>query len=112
MTLALMSVAMTLAINFGVVRVASDFYDLAPAGERVSWYQTNGFTVGHASNYRGHLHFVGGLKAPLVEVGTYREMARLVDADENARVILYLEDYQDLERLPIEYWQPFRGSIW
>ena len=110
MTLALMSVAMTLAINFGVVRVASDFYDLAPAGERVSWYQTNGFTVGHASNYRGHLHFVGGLKAPLVEVGTYREMTRLVDADENARVILYLEDYQDLERLPIEYWQPFRGK--
>lgn len=109
MTLALMSVAMTLAINFGVVRVASDFYDLSPAGERVSWYQTNGFTVGHASSYRGHLHFVGGLKEPLIEVNTYREVARLVAKDHNARVIVYLEDGQDIARLPIEYWQPFRG---
>lgn len=109
MTLALMSVAMTLAINFGVVRVANDFYDLSPAGERISWYQENGVEIGHASSYRGHLHFVGALKQPLIEVNTYRDVSRLVREDENARVIIYVEEMQDLENMPVEYWQPFRG---
>lgn len=109
MTLALMSVAMTLAINFGVVRVANDFYDLAPAGERISWYQTNDISVGHASAYRGHLHFVGKLDKPLKEVHGYRDIERLVQRDPTARIILYTENQNDLNSRFVEYWQPFRG---
>ncbi len=110
MTLALMSVAMTLAINFGVVRVATEFYDLAPAGERVSWYQENGFLVGHSEDYRGHLHFVGRLEKPLVEVHSYRDLQALVSNDEDARIVLYLEN-DDFLNEQVEYWQPFRGRF-
>lgn len=109
MTLALMSVALTLAINFGVVRVATDFYDLTPAGERVSWYQSKGVKVAHLSGYRGHLHFVGKLQEPIVELGTMDDLATLIEEDPRSRVILYLEGKEELLDEMVEYWQPFRG---
>lgn len=110
MTLALMSVAMTLAINFGVVRVATEFYDLAPAGERISWYQKNNYLVGHGNDYRGQLHFVGELEKPLPEVYSYRDVKKLVSQDHNARVVLYMESFDAVQQSDVEYWQPFRGK--
>lgn len=109
MTLALMGVALTLAMNFGIVRVATDFYDLNPAGERLSWYQENDILVGHPINYRGHLHFVGRLESPLIEVGSRKDLLKLLTLDGNARMILYVEDHQQFEGGLVEYWQPFRG---
>lgn len=109
MTLALMGVALTLAMNFGVVRVATDFYDLDPVGERISWYQENNISVGHPVSYRGHLHFVGRLESPLVEVSSRRDLQKLFTLDENSRMILYVEDHSKFDNGVIEYWQPFRG---
>lgn len=109
MTLALMGVALTLAMNFGIVRVATDFYDLRPVGERLSWYQDNGIPVGHPINYRGHLHFVGQLESPLVEIGSRNDLGKLLASNENARVVLYTEDHQQFVEGVVEYWQPFRG---
>ena len=109
MTLALMSVALTLAINFGVVRVATDFYDLTPAGERISWYQSKGIKVAHLSGYRGHLHFVGKLEEPIVEIVTLADFKALMEEDPTARIILYLEGRDQLLDEIVEYWQPFRG---
>lgn len=107
MTLALMSVALTLAINFGVVRVATDFYDLNPAGERVSWYQSKEIPVAHSDTYRGHLHFVGRLEKPLVEVSSRYDIARLIKRSPDARIVLYVSDPLQFDN--VEYWQPFRG---
>ncbi len=109
MTLALMGVALTLAINFGVVRVATDFYDLRPAGERLSWYQSKGIVVGHPENYRGHLHFVGQLQSPIREIGSRKDLLEILSVDENARMILYVEDHMRFDNGIVEYWQPFRG---
>ncbi len=109
MTLALMSVALTLALNFGVVRVALDFYDLKPVGERISWYQSKGFTVANASTYRGHLQFEGRLTSPIVEVFNKADVERLMADDPQARIILYLEQRDLLDDDIVEYWQPFRG---
>lgn len=109
MTLALMSVALTLALNFGVVRVALDFYDLKPVGERISWYQSKGFTIGNASIYRGHLHFEGRLTTPIIEVNSSQALRELVERDAYARMIIYVEDKALFEDDIIEYWQPFRG---
>lgn len=109
MTLALMSVALTLAINFGVVRVATDFYDLTPAGERVSWYQSKGMKVAHLSDYRGHLHFVGKIQEPIIEIGTMEDFNTLIAEDPQSRIILYLEGRDQLLDEMVEYWQPFRG---
>ncbi|MHC5225934.1 ArnT family glycosyltransferase [Ignatzschineria sp. LJL83] len=110
MTLALMSIALTLAMNFGVVRVATDFYDLKPVGERLSWYQSQSIPVGHADSYRGHLHFVGKLKDPLVEVGSLRDLLALKEKSRYSRVILYVENYSQFGSERVEYWQPFRGK--
>ncbi len=109
MTLALMGVALTLAMNFGVVRVATDFYDLRPAGERLSWYQSKNIAIGHPENYRGHLHFVGQLHSPLIEVATRNDLLELLSMDDNARMILYVEDHLLFGNEVVEYWQPFRG---
>src|SRR5699024_79246 len=104
-----MGVALTLAMNFGVVRVATDFYDLRPAGERLSWYQSKGIVVGHPENYRGHLHFVGQLQSPLREIGSRKDLLEILSVDENARMILYVEDHMRFDNGIVEYWQPFRG---
>lgn len=110
MTLALMSIALTLAMNFGVVRVAIDFYDLKPVGERLNWYQSQAITIGHSDSYRGHLHFVGKLEKPLVEVSSLSDLLALKETDEHARVILYVEGYSQFPPELVEYWQPFRGK--
>ncbi|UNM96683.1 hypothetical protein MMG00_02115 [Ignatzschineria rhizosphaerae] len=110
MTLALMGVALTLAMNFGVVRVATDFYDLNPVGERLSWYQNKEIPVGHPANYRGHLHFVGQLEAPLIEIDSRRDLMQLLALNDQARMILYVEDHAAFDgKGVVEYWQPFRG---
>lgn len=110
MTLALMSIALTLAINFGVVRVATDFYDLKPMGERLSWYQSQSIMLGHSDNYKGHLHFVGKLEKPLIEVVSLNDLEELIKEDERARVVLYVENHSLFSPELIEYWQPFRGK--
>ena len=109
MTLALMGVALTLAMNFGIVRVATDFYDLRPVGERLSWYQDHEIPVGHPANYRGHLHFVGQLESPLIEIDSRQDIVKLLALNEEARVVLYVEDHLQFDDGVVEYWQPFRG---
>ncbi len=110
MTLALMSVAMTLAINFGVVREATDFYDLEPAGERISWYQKRGIPMAHIGPYQGHFHFVGRLIAPLQEIKTEDELLDFIIQDPSSRVIAYVDEVDESIGYDLEYWQPFRGK--
>lgn len=111
MTLALMSVAMTLAINFGVVREATDFYDLEPAGERISWYQKRGIPVAHIGSYSGHFHFVGRLRMPLEVVHTENDLLDFIIQDPSSRVIAYVDEIDESIEYDLEYWQPFRGKF-
>ena len=108
-TLMLMSVALTLAINFGIVRQAADFYDLEPAGERVSWYQSRGFKMAHLGNYPGHIHFVGRLTEPLTAIHSVEMYQKFKEENPEARMIMYISEIDDQLRERIEYWQPFRG---
>lgn len=110
-TLMLMSVALTLAINFGVVQQAGDFYDLSPAGERVSWYQSRGIEVAHWGNYPGHLHFVGRIKKPLPTLSTSTEYDVFSSLYPNARLVVYVNEIDEALQHEVEYWQPFRGRF-
>lgn len=110
-TLMLMSVALTLAINFGVVQQAGDFYDLSPAGERISWYQSRGIEVAHWGSYPGHLHFVGRIEKPLTTLSATREYDIFASLYPNARLVAYLNEISDPLKHEVEYWQPFRGRF-
>lgn len=110
LTLSLLSVAMILAVNFGVVREATDFYDLSPAGERISWYQRSGYDVIHYGRYSGQFHFVGRLKEPLLIAESLEEVVEMIHTRGSARLVAYIEGAPSMSHPAIEYWQPFRGK--
>ncbi len=108
LTLSLLSVALILALNFAVVRQATDFYDLTPSSERIAWYQSREITVAHDGRYLGHFHFAGRLSKPLAILYDEEDYRALQDRDAEARVVLYLSEIEPYQSV-LEYWQPFRG---
>lgn len=109
MTLALTSVALTLAFNFGVIRNARDFYDVLPASERISWYQNNGYVVANNGRYMGQYHFLGRLAEPLVVIDHDLEFERFKSFAPNGRIIVYLDKMTPTTMQMAEYYQPFRN---
>lgn len=108
-TLALMSVALTLAFNFGVIRNARDFYDVMPASERISWYQNKGYIVANNGRYMGQYHFLGKLKDPLVIIDNETDFDRFKTEYPNGRIIVYLDEMTPFTNKVAEYYQPFRN---
>lgn len=108
-TLALMSVALTLAFNFGVIRNARDFYDVLPASERISWYQNKGYTVANNGRYMGQYHFLGRLNDPLLIVSNETDFLEFKERYPSGRIIVYLDNMTPLANNIAEYHQPFRN---
>lgn len=108
-TLALMSVALTLAFNFGVIRNARDFYDVFPASERISWYQQKGYMVANSGRYMGQYHFLGRLNDSIHVINDEIEFEKFKADYPNGRIIIYLETITPIVNQFAEYYQPFRN---
>lgn len=108
-TLALMSVALTLAFNFGVIRNARDFYDVMPASERISWYQDKGYVVANNGRYMGQYHFLGRLEDPLIVINDEIDFTRFKTLYPSGRIVVYLDSMTPRTSKIAEYYQPFRN---
>ncbi len=108
-TLALMSVALTLAFNFGVIRSARDFYDVKPVSERINWYQNKGYAVANNGRYMGQYHFLGRLKNPLIVINDESDFAIFKSFHPNGRIVVYLDNITPKISEIAEYYQPFRN---
>lgn len=108
-TLALMSVALTLALNFGVIRNARDFYDVMPASERISWYQQKGYEVANNGRYMGQYHFLGRLEKPLSIVDTDVDYEKFKTQYPDGRIVIYTDELTPFINNIAEYSQPFRN---
>ncbi len=108
-TLALMSVALTLAFNFGVIRNARDFYDVMPASERISWYQQKGYEIANNGRYMGQYHFLGQLRKPLPIIDNEIDYDNFKAQYPDGRIIVYLDEMTPFTNNIAEYYQPFRN---
>ncbi len=108
-TLALMSVALTVAVNFGIIRNARSFYDVAPISERISWYQSKTYPMAHFGRYLGQYHFLGRLVNPITEIRHENEFAAFKYQYPNGRIIVYFDELTPSIKEISEYYQPFRN---
>ena len=116
-TLTLMSLALVIAINFGVVHQSSLYYDLAPASNVLSKLEQEGFTLAHLGRYQSQYHFAGRLTKPLIVVETQAELMALYAKNQigdnvgaNSKIIFYPTALDNNIKKNADYFQNFRGN--
>ena len=110
-TLALMSVALTIALNFGIVRQSQEFYDVHSAAERIAWYEQKNYPIAHRGRYLGQFHFAGLLNKEFTVLKSESAFLEFKKNNPKARIILYLPKISPSIRKILEYRQPFRGQF-
>ena len=109
-TLALMSVAVTLAVNFGIVRAAHAFYNVEGLSQRIAFYQQNQVEIAHVGRYVGQFHFAGRLQQPLPVLDGWVALKQWQRQYPEGRLIIY-PTKRDANLLQwAEYVQAYRGG--